>query len=128
MDNHLTMHELSFGSIDTEIIDLIIKCSNIELTYVDENDVIRYYTDIPNLIFSRNPKLIGTSVVNCHSEGKREIVHQLLDDFRHGRKDIQEQVEVHDNRKILVKYIAIRDGKNRYRGVLETVQDITKYV
>jgi hypothetical protein len=96
-----------------------------EVTFVDENDIIRFYSTHPSPIFSRTKDIIGTSVIDCHSEESHNAVRVMLDDFRENRRSTGETRIVKDGRNILVTYIALRDENGNYRGMFEFTQDVT---
>jgi len=61
--------------------------------------------------------------VECHGESK-EVVRRLLEDLKAGVVQSNSHVAVKDGRILLIRYTAIRDQHNAYRGVMESVMDI----
>ncbi len=120
------MIQLSSGKLQPDVLELILKNLSLELTYIDEDDLIQYYTDIPAPLFSRSPDLIGTPVVDCHGESKPEVI-QILRDFKNGRLDFKTNYSSKDGKRIFVKYLALRDTGGNYRGCLEIVQDVSQF-
>lgn len=121
------MIQLSNGSLSAETVDMLLKSLPLELTYTDENDLIQYYSDIPDPIFPREPSLLGSSVIDCHNESKPEVI-KLLNDFKAGRRDKYISTSDKEGKEILIMYLAIRDKDGNYKGCLEVTQDVTKIV
>jgi DUF438 domain-containing protein len=105
------------GKLPAGTIADILKSLPLDITFVDENDIIRYYSDYR--IFKRTPDILGTTVQNCHSPESRDEVNRVIDDLRSGRKSISEQPAEKDGRAVLVRYIAVRDESGKYEGLLE---------
>lgn len=89
----------------------------LDITYIDERDIIRYYSDYR--IFKRKPEILGTTVQNCHKPENRDEVNRVIDDLRSGRKDVSEYPAEKNGRKVLVRYIAVKDEKGKYAGLVE---------
>ncbi len=111
------------NELPAETLNLILSHLPIELTFTDEHDIIRFYTENKNPIFEKSPDIVGTSVVDCHTSSKA-IVQQLLDDFRSGKRSAFLATSVVSGRVILERYIAVRNEAGNYVGTLEIVQDI----
>ena len=96
----------------------------IDFQYVDEHDRVRFYSE-GHRIFPRSPGVIGRKVQNCHPPASVHKVQQILDAFRAGEKDAAEfWIEV-QGKFLHIRYFAVRDEAEAYRGVVETVQDVT---
>ena len=108
------------GELTKETMSRILKAMPIDMTYVDEHDIIRYYSDYR--IFNRTLDIIGTTVQDCHPPASRPAVEQVLDDLRSGRKSISEFPAEKNGRKVRVRYIGLRDERGRYAGMVETAE------
>jgi len=98
----------------------------VELSFVDENDEVRYYSEnFGEKIFPRSPGVIGRKVQNCHPPESVHIVNRILDEFRNSAKDVAEFWIPFQEKFIHIRYFAVRDGLGKYRGSLEVVQDVT---
>ena len=116
---------LDRGVLGPEQIDLILKRLPVDITLVDENDTVVYYSASPNRIFPRTPGIIGRKVQNCHPPKSLDVVNRIVRSFRAGERDeAQFWLEMH-GRFIHIRYLALRDGQGTYRGVLEVTQDAT---
>ena len=120
------MLHLDVGELTREQVNLILLNLPVELSFVDENDEVRYYTGLEQKIFTRNLQVVGRKVQHCHPPKSLHLVNRILDDFRAGRRDVAEfWMDDFNGRFIHIKYIAVRDEQGEYRGCLESVQDVT---
>jgi PAS domain S-box-containing protein len=97
----------------------------LEISFVDENDQVRFYSETPERIFPRSPGVIGRKVQNCHPPKSLHIVQRLLDAFRSGEKDSADFWIQSQGKFILIRYFAVRDKEGHYKGTIEVTQDIT---
>jgi len=105
------------GELPKEMLVKILNALPLDITYIDERNIIRYYSDYR--IFKRKPEILGTTVQNCHKPESQDEVNKVIDDLRSGRKDVSEYPAEKNGRKVLVRYIAIRDDKGKYAGLVE---------
>ncbi len=103
----------------------ILETIPIEISFVDENDLVKFWNKYETRIFKRPVAVIGKSVQNCHPKHSVDKVNQLLSDFKNGRKDSAEFWINLGERKVYIRYFAVRDKDGRYLGTLEATQDIT---
>ena len=115
---------LSTGALSLEMVDLLLRHLPLDLSFVDENDVVRYYSESKERIFPRTPAAIGRTVQNCHPPKSVDMVNRILESFRAGTKDVAEFWIPMGPRFIHIRYFAVRDSAARYRGCLEVTQDI----
>ena len=116
---------LDTGKLSPELVNLLLTHLPIDVTYVDENDTVRYYSQGPERIFTRTPAIIGRQVRNCHPPASVHVVERLLDDFRTGARDSAEFWIQMAGKFIHIRYFAVRDADGEYRGTIEVTQDIT---
>lgn len=116
------------GSLSSEEIFMIFKNLGCDITYVDENDRVKYYSEGENRIFPRSPAVIGRNVKNCHPPGSVHVVENIIDSFKKGLKNEAVFWINMKGRVIMIKYFPLRDSSGKYRGVLEVSQDITDHV
>lgn len=117
---------LDTGKLTPEQVNLILTHLPVDVTYVDENDRVRYYTRGKHRIFPRSPGIIGREVQNCHPPKSIDVVNRILDEFRAGTKDVAEFWINSNDRFIHIRYFALRDKGGHYRGVIEVTQDVTE--
>jgi len=114
------------GELNKEILDVVLNTLPVEITFVDKDDTVRYFNKNGDRIFPRPPAVLGRRVQDCHPKKSIHKVNQILDDFKNNRSDSAEFWIDLDNRKIYIRYFAVRDRNGNYLGCLEVTQDITK--
>lgn len=97
---------------------------SIDITFVDKDDTVKYFSQGAERIFPRAKAVIGRKVANCHPPASVHIVEKLVEDFKAGRKDHEDFWIDAGEKYILIRYFAIQDEKGQYLGVLEVTQDI----
>lgn len=96
----------------------------VDITFIDENDVVRYFSHGKERIFARTKAVIGRTVQNCHPPASVHIVNKLLDDFKSGKKDVEDFWIKFKDKYVFIRYFAVRDENGRYIGTLEFTQNI----
>ncbi|MBN7772633.1 DUF438 domain-containing protein [Clostridium aminobutyricum] len=114
------------GELDFEQIVLLFNALPVDLTFVDENNRVRYFTRPKDRIFPRSPAIIGRDVDKCHPPESVHVVHKIMDSFRSGKKDTATFWINIKGKIILIQYFALRNAQGEYKGVLEASQDITE--
>ena len=117
--------DVATGKLTLEQINLLFRHLPVDLSYVDENELVKFYSDTPHRIFPRSANVIGREVKNCHPAKSIHIVEEIVEKFRSGE---QSQAEFWINKPglfIYVIYTAVRDENGKFRGVLEMMQDCT---
>jgi len=117
---------LETGVLSLEQIELLFAHLPVDLTFVDETDTVRFYSEGGKRIFPRSPAVIGRKVQNCHPPKSLDVVTRILDTFRDGSRDTAEFWIRLEGRLIHIRYFAVRDAKGAYRGCLEVTQDVTE--
>jgi DUF438 domain-containing protein len=97
----------------------------VDISFVDENDTVVYYSATPGRVFPRSPGVIGRKVQNCHPPKSLDVVERILRAFRSGERDEAQFWIESGGRFIHISYFAMRDGKGAYKGSLEVTQDAT---
>lgn len=116
---------LGCGTLSPEIIDLLLLHLPVDVSFVDENDEVAYYSATKDRIFTRTPAVIGRKVQNCHPAKSVHQVNMIIESFKKGEKDSAEFWLEVQGRFIVIRYFAVRDGSGAYRGTLEVSQDAT---
>jgi DUF438 domain-containing protein len=117
---------LATGQLTVEQIDLMLKALPIDITFVDENDKVAYYSDTKDRIFPRSPAIVGREVQNCHPQKSVHIVNQIVKAFKDKTKDVAEFWIQKDGLFIHIRYFPVYDAEGRYRGVIEVSQELSK--
>ena len=118
-------HDLAVGSLTIEQIKLIFKFLPVDITFVDENDLVRFYNDTKHRIFPRSSNIIGRVVQNCHPKKSLPLVQEIIDSFKAGTQDYTEMWINKPDLFIHIEYIAVRNDQGEFKGILEMVQDCT---
>jgi len=108
-----------------ETIEAMLDALPVEVSFVDSDDTVVYYSKGDDRIFKRSPAVIGRKVQVCHPKKSVHVVNQILEDFRAGRRDVAEFWINLNGRKIYIRYFPVRDRSGNYLGCLEVTQDIT---
>jgi len=113
------------GTLSNEHIEAIFDTLPVEVTFVDKDDVVRYFSQSKDKIFLRTKAVLGTKVQQCHPQKSVHLVNQILEDFKSGRRDVAEFWLTLKGKLIYIRYFAVRSKKGEYVGCLEVTQDIT---
>ena len=113
------------GQLTLEQINLIYQHMPVDLSYVDENELVCFYTDTKHRVFPRSKNVIGRDVKNCHPKASVHIVEEIIKKFRSGEQDKAEFWINKPGLFIYIIYYAVRDENGKFRGVLEMMQDCT---
>jgi len=113
-------------NLSKEQLEGILEAMPLEISFVDQNDLVKFWNKHETRIFKRPLSVIGKSVQNCHPKSSVDKVNQILSDFKSGKRDSAEFWINLGERKIYIRYFAVRDKTGRYLGTLEATQDITE--
>lgn len=113
------------GTLNLEQIKGIFSVLPVDLTFVDADDRVRFFTEGADRVFVRPKAIIGRKVEHCHPPSSVHVVEQILSDFRSGSHDVAEFWIEYRGRFINIRYFAVRDGEGSYLGTLEVTQDLT---
>ena len=113
-------------NLNREQLEGILEAIPVEISFVDENDLVKLWNKHETRIFKRPVSVIGKSVQNCHPKQSVDKVNQILSDFKNGRQDSAAFWINLGDRKVYIRYFAVRDKAGRYLGTLEATQDITE--
>lgn len=116
---------LETGSVTLDEIELLFDTLPVDVTYVDENDRVRYFNNPDDRIFPRSRSIIGRTVQNCHPPESVDRVEEVLSAFRSGEKDQARFWIQNDDAFIVIQYYALRDDSGQYRGTLEVSQEVS---
>ncbi len=122
---HAGSISLDTGSLTADQVNLMLTHLPVDLSFVNENDEVLYYSATPERIFPRSPGVIGRRVQNCHPPKSVGTVERILSEFKAGTKDTAEFWIQMRGKFLLIRYFAMRDPDGKYRGCLEVSQDVT---
>jgi DUF438 domain-containing protein len=119
--------QLPSGSFSAEEIMTILNTLPLDMTFVDKDDKVKYFSQSSERIFQRNRAILNRDVRHCHPPASAHIVDKILDDFKSGR---QSRAPFWINMKgqmIYIEYFALRNEKGEYLGCLEVSHNVTPY-
>jgi DUF438 domain-containing protein len=122
---HAGSISLDTGSLTADQINLMLTHLPVDVSFVNENDEVLYYSATPERIFPRSPGVIGRRVQDCHPPKSVATVERILSEFKAGTKDAAEFWIQMRGRFLNIRYFAMRDPDGKYRGCLEVSQDVT---
>jgi uncharacterized protein len=111
------------GILSVKQLEIILNHLPVDLTFIDENDVVRYFSH-GERIFARTKAVIGRTVQNCHPPQSVHVVEKLLQDFKSGAKDVEDFWIPVKEKFVYIRYFAIRDEAGTYMGTLEFSQNV----
>jgi DUF438 domain-containing protein len=116
---------LPSGSFSVNELMAILNTAPVDMTFVDRNDRVKYFTQGDHRIFPRSRTIINRDVRLCHPPGSVHIVEKIIEDFKSGKESHAPFWIQMKGKFILIEYYALRDEKGEYLGTLEVSQDLT---
>jgi PAS domain S-box-containing protein len=117
---------LATGSMTREELEAVLNALPVDITFVDKEDTVRYFNQPKERLFPRTKAVIGRKVQQCHPQKSIHRVDEILSDFKSGERDSAAFWINMGERKVYIRYSAVRDKAGRYLGTLEATQDITE--
>jgi len=112
------------GNVTVEQLTAVLSSLPLDLTFVDSEDRVAFFTEGPQRIFARSKAIIGRKVQHCHPPRSVDVVDRILEDFRSGRQNVAEfWIDFH-GKFVHIRYFAVRDPQGKYLGTVEVTQDI----
>ena len=116
---------LPTGAIGLEALMHLLNTLPVDITFVDKDDTVAYFSDSSQRVFVRTKAVIGRKVQNCHPPQSVETVEKILASFKDGSRDSCDFWINLQGRLVYIRYFAVRDRGNNYLGTLEVTQDVT---
>lgn len=116
---------LSTGQLTQQQLDRMLTHLPVDLSFVDPQGRVQFYSDNPERIFPRSPAVIGRDVANCHPPQSVGVVLKILDAFADGSRESARFWIQMGGRFLLIQYFAVRSESGEYLGCLEVSQDVT---
>jgi uncharacterized protein len=113
------------GSLPVSLVEKLLDTLPVDMTFVDAQDTVRYFSNGRDRVFPRTKAIIGRNVQQCHPEKSVHVVNQILDDFRTGLRASAEFWIQMAGKFVHIRYFAVRNG-GEYLGCLEVTQDATE--
>lgn len=113
------------GILSLKQLELMLNHLPVDITFIDKDDVVRYFSHGKERIFARTKAVIGRTVQNCHPPRSVHTVEQLLADFKADLKDTEDFWIKFKDKYVYIRYFAVRDENGEYIGTLEFTQNIS---
>ncbi|NCB01856.1 MAG: DUF438 domain-containing protein [Spirochaetia bacterium] len=115
---------LPSGHFTADILSKVLNTLPIDITFVDKNDEVAYFSQSNERIFPRTTAIIGREVTNCHPPASVHVVTKILDEFKSNKRDMAEFYIHLGTAYVHIRYFAVRDEKGEYLGTVEVTQNI----
>lgn len=118
--------QLPSGGFTPEELMTILNALPVDLTFVDKDDKVKYFSQSEERIFQRNRAILNRDVRHCHPPASAHIVDKILEDFKEGHEDRAPFWIQLGDKFIHIEYFALRDAHGEYLGTLEVSQNLTE--
>jgi len=112
------------GSLTAEEINAILNTVPIDMTFVDANDRVKYFTQGKERVLPRPITIIGREVKHCHTPRSVHIVEKIVEDLKSGKKDNEDFWIKMGDVFVYIRYFAVRNKQGEFLGTLEVSQNI----
>jgi DUF438 domain-containing protein len=112
------------GILSSKELELMLNHIPGDFTFVDKDNIVKYFSQGKERIFARTKAIIGRTVENCHPPKSAHIVEELVNDFKSGKKDSESFWIQMGDKFVLIQYFAVRDENGEFMGTLEHTMDI----
>jgi uncharacterized protein len=112
------------GHVTVDQLTAVLSTLPLDLTFVDADDRVAFFSEGPDRIFARSKAIIGRKVQHCHPPRSADKVNQILEDFRSGRQNVAEFWINFQSKFVHIRYFAVRDNQGRYLGTVELTQNV----
>ncbi len=118
---------LPSGSFKIEELLALLNTLPIDMTFVDKDDKVKYFSQGKERIFQRNRAILNRDVRLCHPPGSSHIVDKIIEDFKTGKAERAPFWIQMGDKFIHIEYFAMRGENGEYLGTLEVSHDVSYY-
>jgi uncharacterized protein len=115
------------GSFTTEELLAILNTLPVDITFVDRNDKVKYFSQGAERVFQRNRAILNRDVRHCHPPASAHIVDKIIIDFKTGAQTRAPFWINIGGKMIHIEYFALRNESGEYLGTLEVSHDVQVY-
>ncbi|MEW6701535.1 MAG: DUF438 domain-containing protein, partial [Bacteroidota bacterium] len=119
--------QLSTGSFTKEELEALFGALPVDITFVDKDDKVRYFSHGKERIFERSRAILGRQVQFCHPPSSVHVVEKILNDFKSGKQNEATFWINFHGKFVHIAYYAMHDAQGKYLGTLEVTQDVSQY-
>ena len=119
--------QLPSGNFSLEELLAILNTLPVDMTFVDRNDKVKYFSQSRDRIFHRSRAILNRDVRHCHPPASAHIVDKIIEDFKSGKHDRAPFWINLQGKFVHIEYFALRNENGEYLGTLEVSQDLTNY-
>jgi hypothetical protein len=112
------------GSLSPEVLNAMLNTLPLDMTFVDHEGHVKYFTQGKERIFDRPITIIGRHVSMCHPPASVHVVEDIVESFRSGKKDNEDFWIRMKDLFVYIRYFAVRSKTGEYLGTLEVTQNI----
>ncbi|CAH0345781.1 DUF438 domain-containing protein [Bacillus sp. CECT 9360] len=116
--------KMETGVLSLNQLELMLNHLPVDITFIDKDDVVRYFSYGKERIFARTKAVIGRTVQNCHPPKSVHAVEEILEDFKSDKKDCEDFWIKFRDKFVYIRYFAVRNKDGKYQGTLEFTQNI----
>ena len=116
--------DLEVGKLTPEQVNIIFKNLPLDVTFVNEDDRVSFYSHGRERAFPRTPAVIGRKFQLCHPGSSVHVVEKILKEFKEGSRDVADFWIISQGRFLYIRYFALRDDQGNNRGTLEVNQNV----
>lgn len=119
--------QLPSGSFSVEELMAILNTLPLDMTFVDKDDKVKYFSQSAERIFQRNRAILNRDVRHCHPPASAHIVDRIIEDFKTGKASRAPFWINIGGKLVHIEYFALRNDKGEYLGTLEVSHDVSVY-
>ncbi len=119
--------QLPSGGFNVEELLAILNHLPVDMTFVDRNDKVKYFSQGAERVFQRNRAILNRDVRLCHPPASAHIVDKIVADFKSGKESRAPFWINMGGQMIHIEYFALRNDKGEYLGTLEVSHNVNVY-
>jgi len=110
-------------NLNHEQLAAILDALPIEFIFIDEHEKLLYANKGEKRSRPAPADVIGKDIRECHKPESLPLVEQFISNLKAGKKDEEEFWLLFPDRKILNRFLAVRDKTGKYLGMIEYLLD-----